>query len=54
MSTSKEIAEHDARQQNKPMVRQLSVTDLNNQAHGEERASPMRNGFYTRRNRSQV
>lgn len=54
MSTSRKIAERDVRQQNQPMTRQLSVTDLNNLAHGEERASPMRNGFYTRRNRPQV
>ncbi len=54
MSTSRMIAERDARQQNKSVAKQLSVTDLNNPAHGEERTSPMRNGFYTRRYRSQV
>ncbi len=54
MSILREIAERDVRLQNKAVAKQLSVTDLNNPAHGEERTSPMRNGFYTRRYRSQV
>ena len=54
MSTSRKIVERNARQQNQLTAKQLSVTDLNNVAHGEERISPMRNGFYTRRNRSQI
>lgn len=54
MSISRSTAERDVNQQNKSVAKQLSVTDLNNPAHGEERTSPMRNGFYTRRYRSQV
>ena len=35
-------------------VKQLRVTELTNFSHGEERSSPMRDGFYTRRYRSHI
>ena len=52
MTKLRKIAEQDVAQQKRGSIRQLSVTDLNNVAHGEEPSS-MRNGFYTRRYRSQ-
>ena len=35
-------------------VKQLSVTELTNFSHGEERSGSMRDGFYTRRYRSHI
>ena len=53
MVKSTKVVERDLQQQKRRTPRQLSVTDLNHLAHGEEKSS-MRDGFYTRRNRSQM
>ena len=41
-------------QYQKEDVKQLSVAELTNFSHGEERSSSMRDGFYTRRYRSHI
>ena len=53
MTKSKKVAQRDVQQQNKLGTRQLSVTDLNQVAHGEQRSN-MRSGFYTRHHRSSM
>ena len=53
MIKSNKIAQHDLKQQPETVTKQLSVTKLNNLAHGEE-PHTMRNGFYTRRGRFQL
>lgn len=52
MKNLRMIEERKNSQYQKGDVKQLSVTELTNFSHGEERRSSMRDGFYTHRYRS--
>lgn len=54
MTKMRKIEAKNIRRQNREFTRQLSVTDLTDFSHGEERSSPMRDGFYTRRHHSLI
>lgn len=52
MKNLRMIEERKNIQYQRENVKQLSVTELTNFSHGEERSSSMRDGFYTHRYRS--
>lgn len=51
MINTRKTATRDVAQQRKTDVKQLNLTDITGQSHGEDRSRSMRDGFYFRRNR---